>query len=286
VVGADYFRTLGLRMVRGREFTEAEETDAAAPRVAIVDQAFARQAFGDEDPIGQMIRIAADPDEGNRTPAEPLQIIGIAPPIREELLDKAPPSHVYAPSGRFYRAGMHVLVRFAGPIDEVKAADLLRHEIRAADMRLPVLTLSTLQAFHDHGIELWALKTGARLFAALGVLAMLLAVVGVYGVKAYVVAQRTREIGIRMALGASARDVLGLVLRDGAFLTGAGVALGIPLALLVSMLFTTVFVEIGGIDVTVLTFATVALATSATIASAVPARRATKVQPLRALQGD
>ena len=286
VIGADYFRTLGLRMVRGREFTRAEETDATAPRVAIVDQAFARQAFGDEDPIGQMIRVAANPDEGTTAPAEPLQIVGIAPPIREELLDKSPPSHVYAPSGRSYRAGMHVLVRFAGPVDEVKAADLLRHEIRAADTRLPVLALSTLQAFHDHGIELWALKTGATLFAALGLLAMLLAVVGVYGVKAYVVAQRTREIGIRMALGASARDVLGLVLRDGAFLTAAGVAIGLPLAIVISMLFTTVFVEIGGIDVSVLAFSTVVLVIAATIAGAVPARRATRVQPLRALQGD
>jgi ABC-type antimicrobial peptide transport system permease subunit len=113
---------------------------------------------------------------------------------------------------------------------------------------------------------------------------MLLAIVGVYGVKSYVVALRTREIGIRMALGASARDVLRLILRDGVFLTGTGVAIGLPLAVLVSLAFTKVFVEIGGLDATVISIATIALAAAATVASAIPARRATKVQPLQALQ--
>jgi putative ABC transport system permease protein len=117
-------------------------------------------------------------------------------------------------------------------------------------------------------------------------LALLLAVVGVYGVKSYVVSQRTREIGIRMALGASPRDVLGLVLRDGMYLTGIGVVIGLPLAVLVSIAFTKVFVDIGGFDPGVITLATVVLAVAATAASAVPARRATKVQPLEALQSE
>ena len=147
-----------------------------------------------------------------------------------------------------------------------------------------MLALSTMQAFHDKGLELFALKTGAQLFTALGVLALLLAVVGVYGVKSYIVAQRTREIGIRMALGATARDVLRLVLRDGLFLTGTGVALGLPLAILVSILFRAVFVEIGGFDSLVLGAATIVLAGAAMVASVVPARRATKIQPLEALQ--
>jgi ABC-type antimicrobial peptide transport system permease subunit len=158
--------------------------------------------------------------------------------------------------------------------------------VRSTEAGLPVLALSTMQAFHDNGLELWALRTGAQLFTALGGLALLLAVVGVYGVKSYVVAQRTREIGIRMALGASARDVLSLVLRDGFFLTGTGLAIGVPLAVLVSILFTKVFVDIGGFDGLVVSVATVILGIAATVASAVPARRATRVQPLRALQGD
>jgi predicted permease len=286
VIGADHFATLGLQMTRGREFTRAEEESPAAPRVAIVDESMARRLFGDEDPIGQMIRVAQTPGESESTRGEPMQIVGIAPPIREELLDRAPVPHVYVPFGRHYRAGMHVEVRLAPGADALASVDVLRGAIRAIDPRLPVLALSTMQAFHDKGLELWALATGARLFAALGALALLLAVVGVYGVKSYVVAQRTREIGIRMALGASARDVMGLVLRDGFFLTGAGLAIGLPLAVLASMALATVFVDIGGIDPIVVSIATFVLAVAATVAGAVPARRASRVEPLRALQAD
>ena len=291
VIGADYFSALGLRMLRGREFTRAEEESASAPRVAIVDEAFAKAMFGSDDPIDQMIRFAQRPGEPESKDREPLRIVGIAPPMRAELLERAPSSHVYVPFGRNYGAGMHLHVKLsaaspqpATAAEEIAGVDTLRRTIRAVDERLPVLALSTMQAFHDKGLELFALKTGAQLFTALGVLALLLAVVGVYGVKSYVVAQRTREIGIRMALGATARDVLRLVLRDGLFLTGTGVALGLPLAILVSILFRSVFVEIGGFDSLVLGVATIVLAGAAMVASIVPARRATKIQPLEALQ--
>ena len=286
VIGADHFAALGLEMVRGREFTRAEEESASAPRVAIIDEALARRLFEDEDPIGQMIRVAETPGDPESTRGEPMQIVGIAPPLIEELLDRAPVPHVYVPFGRQYRAGMHLEVRLEPGASELASIEALRAAIRATEPRLPVLTLSTMQAFHDKGLELWALRTGAQLFTALGGLALLLAVVGVYGVKSYIVSQRTREIGIRMALGASARDVVRLVLRDGFFLTGAGVALGVPLAILVSFALAAVFVDVGGFDGLVVSVATIVLAVAATIASAVPARRASQVEPLRALQGD
>ena len=162
----------------------------------------------------------------------------------------------------------------------------LRRAIAAADPRLPVLALSTMEGAHSRGLELWALKTGARVFTALGALALLLAVVGVYGVKSYLVSQRTKEIGIRMALGATTRDVLALVLRQGMFLTVAGVALGIPLAVLISIAFTKVFVEVGGFDITVVSVATAVLSLASLAASAIPAQRATKVVPLRALKAE
>lgn len=285
VVGADHFAALGLQMIRGREFTHAEEESDSAPRVAIIDEALATKLFNGEDPIGQMIRTAASHDDVKER-GEPMQVVGIAPGLKEELLDRSPVPHVYVPFGRNYQSGMHLEVRLQQGADAMVGIEALRAAVRSIDAGLPVLTLSTMQAFHDKGLELWALKTGARLFTALGLLALLLAVVGVYGVKSYVVAQRTREIGIRMALGASARDVLGLVLHDGFFLTGTGLAIGVPLAVLVSILFTKVFVDIGGFDGTVISIATVVLAVAATVASAVPARRATRVQPLRALQGD
>ena len=284
IIGADHFAALGLRMIRGREFTLAEEESASAPRAAIIDEALATKLFAGEDPVGQMIRTVSSGDGEER--GEPMQVVGIAPPTKEELLDRVPEPHVYVPFGRNYQGGMHLEVRLQQGADAMAGIDAVRGAIRATNAGLPVLALSTMQAFHDTGLGLWALKTGAQLFTALGLLALLLAVVGVYGVKSYVVAQRTREIGIRMALGASARDVLGLVLRDGFFLTGTGLAIGVPLAVLVSMLFTKVFVEIGGFDGLVVSVATMILGAAATVASAIPARRATRVQPLRALQGD
>jgi ABC-type antimicrobial peptide transport system permease subunit len=143
-----------------------------------------------------------------------------------------------------------------------------------------------MKGFHSRSLELWGLQAGAQLFATLGGLALLLAVVGVYGVKSYVVSQRTREIGIRMALGATARDVLGLVLRQGLFLTFAGLAIGVPLAALVSMALAKVFVRIGGFDIAVVAGATLVLALASIAASAIPARRAARVVPLRALRAE
>ncbi len=286
IIGADHFATLGIRMVRGREFTRAEEESPSAPSVAIVDEILARRMFGDEDPVGQMIRIVPRADEPESASGEPMQVVGIAPPIREQLLDRQPATHVYVPFGRNYRATMHVHVKAAPGGDEQATLETLRKEIRSADPRLPVLALSTMQGFHCRSIELWALKTAARLFTMLGVLALLLAGVGVYGVKSYVVSQRTREIGIRMAPGASAPDVLRLILRDGLLLTATGVAIGLPLAALVSFVFTRVFADVGGFDVLVVASATVILASAATLATAIPARRASKVQPLQALRAE
>jgi predicted permease len=286
IISADYFATLGLRMVRGREFTRAEEEDPGAPAVAIIDEAMARRLFGDEDPLGQMIRIRRRAEDEDSPRFTPMQVVGIAPPIRDEILDRTAVSHVYVPFGRTYRGSMHVHTRLVPGADEGAGLDALRREIRGADPQLPVLALSTMQAFHDKSLELWALKAGGRMFTGLGALALVLAVVGVYGVKSYVVSQRTREIGIRMALGARPRDVLRLILSDGFLLTGAGLAIGVPLAALVSLAFTKVFVEIGGFDPLIVSMATLVLASAATLASYLPARRATQVAPVTALRAE
>ena len=286
VIAADYFRALGLRMVRGRDFTRAEETSESAPRVAIVDEVFAAQLFAGQDPIGQMIRIVTTGEQNDVRRGEAMEIVGVAPPLREELLDRQFVPHVYVPMGRNYRSNMFAIVRMSAGADEPAALDRVRQAIRSADPDLPVVSLSTMAAFHSGSPELWGLNAGAWLFTALGALALLLAVVGVYGVKSYVVSQRTREIGIRMALGASPRDVFGLILGDGFRLTALGVAIGVPLAMLVSLAFTKVFVEIGGLDAGVIVVATIILTAAATFASGVPARRAIRVQPLSALRSE
>jgi predicted permease len=284
IIGAEYFATLGLKMIAGREFTRAEEASADAPRVAIVDEAFARQLFPGQDPIGQTIR--AVPSGGTAAVEEPMVVVGLAPPLREEILDVDPVPHVYVPFGRQERAAMHAIVRVAPGRAAAAALTAVRAEIRSAAPELPVIALTTLQAFHDRSLGLWALRLAARLFSGLAATALLIAAIGVYGVKSYVVSQRTREIGIRMALGARPRDVLSLILRDGALLAGVGVAIGIPLAVVVSLALRSVFVDIGGFDAVVVGLSTAVLLAAAMAAAALPARRATRVQPLAALRAE
>jgi predicted permease len=286
IISSGYFRTLGLPMVRGREFTTAEETAADAPPVAIVDAAFARRLFGDTDPLGQMIRVAAAAADDTSAPGTPMEIVGLAPPLFEELLDAAPVPHVYVPLGRQHRATMHVHARLAPGVDSGAVLDRVRQEVRAVDPQLPILALSTFQTFHDQGLELLAMRGSAVVFTGLGAMALILSVVGVYGLRAYLVAQRTREIGIRMALGAGARDIVRQVLGDGVRLTAVGVAFGLPLAILVSIGFRSVFVDVGGIDLVVLSGATATLSFAAIAASIIPARRAARVQPLAALRSE
>jgi hypothetical protein len=283
IIGAHYFTTLGLRMVRGREFTLAEESSDAAPAVAIIDEAFARRLFGDANPVGQMIRFAREGDRSGSSQTL-LEIVGVAPPMYEELLDKAPPTHVYVPTGRNFRATMHIHARLAPGAGESGALDEIRQSIRATDPELPVLALSTFRTFHDRGLELLALRGSAVVFTGLGSFALVLSVVGVYGLRSYLVSQRTREIGIRMALGAGARQVIAMVAGDGLKLTATGLALGVPLAIAVSVGLRSVFVDVGGVDIVVLVVATFALGITALAASVIPARRAARIDPQSALR--
>lgn len=285
IIGADYFRTLGLPLVRGRDFTPAEEESSDAPPVAIVDAAFARQLFGNEDPIGQMIRLARDPDD-TAAPHTPIEIVGVAPPLSEELLDRAPVTHVYVPFGRERRATMHVHARTAGGVDARATLAAIRQEIRATDPRLPIHALATFGDFHGRSSELLALRGTAVVFTGLGAMALVLSVVGIYGLRSYLVAQKTRETGIRMALGAGSREVVAQMMRDGLRLLLAGLALGLPLAIVVSLAFRSVFVDVGGFDAVVLAAATGVLAAAALAASAIPARRAARVEPLTALRAE
>ena len=286
IIGTDYFRALNLPMVRGREFTEAEETSATAPRVAIVDERLARKLFGADDPIGQMIRYSARSGEGTKNDGQPMEIVGIAPPIRDDLFDREAGPAVYEPWGRNYRGNMFLHVRAAQAGADAELLAGIRRELRAFDPKLPVLQATTMSAFHDRSIELWAVQSGGRLFLIFGVLALLLAVVGLYGVKSYIVSQRTREIGIRMALGARPGDVLAMVLREGAVLSAVGVALGLPLAALLGFALSSMLYDVKPLDPVVFLTAPGVLALAALIATWLPARRATRVTPLTALRAD
>jgi predicted permease len=284
IITADYFAALDLPLLRGREFTRQEEDFANAPGVAIIDEALATKLFGQADPIGQMVRIKPRPEGDDAQTTVPLQIVGLARPVREDLFDRGGRPHLYVPYGRFQRASMHLHARVAPGASESAALADIRREIRNVDARLPVLALTTMQGFHDGSLQLWIMNAGGRMFTILGLLALVLAVVGVYGVKSYLVSQRTREIGIRMALGADRGAVLRLLLADGAKLTTVGLAAGLPLAALISFALTKVMQDVTPFDPIVFASAPLVLAAAALLASFVPARRASRVQPLEALR--
>ena len=160
----------------------------------------------------------------------------------------------------------------------------VRSELRSLDPNLPVVSAATLESFRDGNLSLWSVRTGARLFSLFGITALVLAVIGIYGLKSYVVARRTREIGIRMALGSTSRGVVELFLREGARLAGAGLALGVLLALGAGRLVSSMLYQVSPFDPLVLLISFLILAAAALVATWVPARRATLIAPISALR--
>jgi ABC-type antimicrobial peptide transport system permease subunit len=182
---------------------------------------------------------------------------------------------------------MNLHVRLAGGTGaESVMLGTLRQELRAADPAVPLLSLKTLRQHRDGSIMLWAVNTGARMFSVFGGVALLLAVIGLYGVKSYLVSRRTREIGIRMALGATVSDVVWLVLREGLVLTLAGVGIGLVLSWGLGKALSGMLYEVSALDPVVFSVAPALLIVSASIASFLPARRAARVVPLTALRTD
>jgi predicted permease len=297
IVGSDYFKTLGVPVLRGRGFTLAEEQDASGPAVAIIDEPLARALFPGQDPIGQQIQLPARgeaaPTSGNGivvndagAERQVMEVVGVVAGLRHDLFDKAPVAHLYFPFGRQMRSGMNLHLRLASGGDAAEAALLrtIRQEIRAVDERLPVLGLKTMAQFRDTSLFFWIVKAGAGLFAIFGSVAVFLAVVGLYAVKAYVVARRTREIGIRMALGSTPGAVMSLVLKEGLWLTGVGLVVGLAFAAGIGALVGSMLYEVSAFDPVVFAVAPLLLAAASMAACFLPALRATKIAPTVALR--
>ncbi len=282
IVGADYFETMRLPILRGRGFTSTEEESPNGPKVAIIDEPAARRVFGDVDPVGQAVQFANDRSSGKTTYTIVARRYRRAPrPDRPDACrTRLPADRTALPRERLHARA----ARRAGEGVETAIFGALRQAIRAADARLPVLQVLTLRQQRDRNLMLWAVNSGARLFSVFAAVALLLAIIGVYGVKSYVVSRRTREIGIRMALGATRSSVLWLVLREGLTLTLAGIGFGLLLAWGVARALSGLLYEVSALDPLVFAAAAVILAASAMVASYVPALRATRVVPLTALR--
>jgi predicted permease len=295
-VGADYFEAVGLPLLRGRSFTLAEATQPGGPAVAVVDEVLAKKLWPDGNALGQHIQFpvdrtappekAGEADSAEIRRGEPIEIIGIVSATKSRLFESEPQGALYLPFSRAFFSDVFFFVKFgAVPAgSESTTTGLLRRTVREVDPVLPVLEVKTFAQHFDSNAQLWIVRAGAALFSIFGGLALGLAVVGVYGVKAYSVARRTREIGIRMALGAQRNTVQWMILREGFAMVAAGLLLGLLLAFGTGKIVSSILFEVSSTDPFAFTIAPVVLMTAALLATWLPARRATKISPMAALR--
>ena len=280
IVSPDYFKTIGIELVRGRLFSSQDTRQT--PQVALIDEVFSRQYFPNQDPIGRRFKL-------NTPDAETHEIIGVVRHVEHTGLEgqTANIAEFYfnfdqlpiATLPRYVRR-VNVLVRTT--VEPLSLAGPVRNQISALDKDQAVFNVRTLEQALSRSVA--ARRFSMILLGVFAILALTLAAVGIYGVISYSVAQRTREVGIRMALGAKTSDVIKLIVRDGLKLVLIGVGVGLAGALLLTRMMTTLLFGVTPTDA--VTYATVALVLIAValIACCIPARRATKVDPLVALR--
>jgi predicted permease len=272
-VAPGFFDTLRIPIVAGRDLRPTDVL--GAPRVAVVNEVFARYFFKDESPIGRRFGV------GRRGQGHDVEIVGVVRDGKAASLREQTPRFVYVPYMQEESVGgLTFYVRSAVPPDA--AAPRLRAAVRKVDPTLPVTELKTMAA--QVGESLFVERMAASLSAAFGFLAAVLAAIGLYGVTSSAVTARTREIGLRVALGADRRSVLLLVLRDVALLAGVGVAIGLPGGYGLGRLVESQLFGLTARDPLTYAVATVALLATALLAGLVPAARAARVDPMTALR--
>ncbi|MGO9255838.1 MAG: ABC transporter permease [Bryobacteraceae bacterium] len=276
-VTPDYFRVMRIPLRRGRLFTEAD--GPTAPKVAIISETCAREQFPGEDAIGKQIQL------GGRDERQPwATIVGVAGDVHQYGLEIKPNIAAYIAQSQDLSFGYSLVARTAA--DRRNAPRLMEGAVRAAflavDRTLPVYRVQPLESYSASALA--ERRFTLELIALFGALALALAAVGIYGVIAYAVTLRTREVGIRMALGAERRDVLLMVLRSGATLTGTGLAAGFLASLALTRLLASLLFDVRAIDLATSAAAAVVLSVVALLASYLPARRAASVDPMIALR--
>ncbi|MDB6128840.1 MAG: macrolide transporter ATP-binding/permease protein [Verrucomicrobia bacterium] len=272
-VTPDYFRAMGIRLVRGRLFTARD--NATAPRVALINETLARQIFPNEDPIGKRIGITNGPDAWR-------EIVGVVSDIKQYGVDRATTNQSYEPFAQVPFTSLNVVIRTVGEPAAMLGA--LRPAVYATDKDQPVGSVRPLEDIMADSIS--RQRFMMTLLSVFSLVALLIAAVGIYGVMAYNVTQRTSEIGIRMALGAQPGDVLRLVFAQGGKLVGLGLLIGLLTALASARAVESILFNTSAHDPLTLAGITLLLAAVAAVACLLPARRAARVDPIVALRAE
>ena len=272
----DYFGTMGMRLIDGRSFTTADRPDG--PEVIVINETAARRFWPNESAVGKRVRRGTTDED-----RPPITVIGVVADVKEAL-DTVPGLQGYWPHSRMegWARDMSLVIRTA--VDPMSLSNAVRSEIRALDPGIPIIANTTIEQLMSESVAEPRFRTMAVLsFAAV---ACLLALVGIYGVMAFVVAERTHEIGVRMALGAKQSGVLRFVLGQGLRLTLLGIAIGLVGAFAATRAIQAMLFGVGAMDPLTYAVVLVALASVAMLACWIPARRASRVDPLVALRGD
>jgi putative ABC transport system permease protein len=276
-IGTRYFETLGLTLARGRAFADADGVPGR--EVGIVNQRFVSMYFAGEDPLGRRVRLAPDPPAGSE-PAW-ITIVGVSPTIRQRNLREPDPDPVvYVPYRFAPAASMTLLIRTEG--EPAGLTGTLREQVRALDPDLPLFGIATLD--ETLAQTRWFYRVFGGMFAIFALVALVLSAVGLYAITAYSVTQRTHEIGVRMALGAQARQVMWLIVRRSCSQIAIGLTLGMAGALGVGRVLRSLLAQISATDPLTLTAIAAVFVIVSIAACYVPARQATAVDPISALR--
>lgn len=270
-VTPDYFRTLQIPLQRGRGFAERDKKDA--PAVAIIDETMARLYFPGVNPIGQRFK-------GSK---RPIEIVGVVGDVRHASQEKKPVPHIYFPHAQRALGDMTLAVRSAG-LQPAALLSAIRHEIEKVDPNVPIAQVRTMQQMVSSSVA--PARFTMALLSAFAGIALLLASVGIYGVLAYSVNQRRREIGIRMSLGAQRRDVLRLFLGQGMTVTLLGIVIGLGGAWAATRIIRNLLYSVSPTDPLIFLIVSVVFAAVAFIASFFPARKASRLNPIVALRSE
>ncbi|MEZ5286884.1 MAG: ADOP family duplicated permease [Vicinamibacterales bacterium] len=282
-VSGAYFVAMGITLLQGRTFTGVESFDPSARPVAVIDETLARRLWPDESALGQRISMSARGAD-SRAPRMEYDIVGIAATTRRDLFEKEPRGAVYVPFAQEPMGNAYFHVRPAA--SSTILSDAVRREIRDAAPGLPLFSSRTFEQHVASSAEYWALRLSASLFSVFGLMAMIVALVGIYGVMSYAVARRTREIGIRMAVGAMPDAVRRMILGESLSTTLLGVAAGWLLGMGAGRLMASVFVDLPAFDRTIFAVVPVVFVGAAVAAAWLPARRATTINPTSALRAE